>query len=128
MTKEEINLRIGKQIKKYRKENNMTLSDLSKLVNLNESTIQRYENGRIASISMNIIESFAQALHVPATVLLNWENETDSYYSDPEVAKYAEELRTNSDMRLLFDAAQGISKDDLNLVVNIIKDLKKRSK
>ena len=128
MTKEQINLRIGKQIKKYRKQKNMTLSDLSKLVNLSESSIQRYENGKIASISMNVIENFAQALNVPATVLLNWENENEGYYTNADVAKYAEELRQNSDMRLLFDVAQDISKEDLELIVNIIKDLKKRSK
>lgn len=119
---------IGNKIKSLRLKHKMTLYSLSQKINLSESTIQRYENGKIASISMNVIENFAQALNVPATVLLNWENENEGYYTNADVAKYAEELRQNSDMRLLFDVAQDISKEDLELIVNIIKDLKKRSK
>jgi len=30
----------------------------------------------------------------------------DSYYIDPEVAEYANKLKDNPDMRLLFDAAE----------------------
>lgn len=120
---------IGNQIKKYRKARHMTLLDLSKLVNLSESTLQRYESGLIHNISTDVIENFATALNIPVTVLLSYENEnSNGYYTNDDVAEYAEQLRTNSDMRLLFDVAKDISKEDLTLVVNIIKDLKERDK
>lgn len=50
------------------------------------------------------------------------------YYTDPEVAQYAEELRTNPNMRLLFSAAKDISKEDMEKAVEFVEFLKSQSK
>lgn len=46
------------------------------------------------------------------------------YYTDPEVVKLAEELRTNPEKRILFDASKDLSKDDIDIVLNLINGLK----
>lgn len=48
------------------------------------------------------------------------------YYADPEVAEMANKLKNNPDMRILFDAAEDMSKDDIEFVVDMIDKLKKR--
>lgn len=46
------------------------------------------------------------------------------YYSDPDVAALAEELRTDPNRRILFDATKDLSKDDIDIVLNLINGLK----
>ena len=50
--------------------------------------------------------------------------DSQSYYADPEVAALAEELRTNPNRRILFDATKNLSKDDIDIVLNLINGLK----
>ncbi|WP_295245100.1 helix-turn-helix transcriptional regulator [Veillonella sp.] len=61
---------IGNKIKSLRLKNNMTLYSLSQKINLSESTIQRYENGLINSISLDVINKFANAFNISATYFL----------------------------------------------------------
>lgn len=118
----------SKNLKFYMNLYNKTRNEVSKALGVSYTTFASWENGTNYP-RIDKIEMLANYFKVSkADLIENKYKEQTHYYEDPEVAKYAEELRTNSDMRLLFDAAQDISKDDLNLVVNIIKDLKKRSK
>lgn len=50
----------------------------------------------------------------------------EGYYTDPEVAELAEELRTNPEYRILFDASKDLTKEDINTVLKIIEGLKAR--
>ena len=47
------------------------------------------------------------------------------YYFDPETAKKAQELFENKDMRMLFEAAQGASPEDLQMAATLLAKLKK---
>ena len=58
---------------------------------------------------------------------MGWDSDTpanNGYYTDPEVAQLAEELRTNPEKRILFDASKDLSKDDIDIVLNLIHGLK----
>lgn len=55
---------IGKRIKQRRLELEMTQEDLGKRLNLNKSTIQRYESGAISSIKLPVLQAIAQKLNV----------------------------------------------------------------
>ena len=46
------------------------------------------------------------------------------YYTDPTVNAYAEQLRTNPNMRLLFDATKDMTKEDIDYVVDLVNRLK----
>lgn len=53
-------------------------------------------------------------------------SENEQYYNDPSVSEYAQAIKDNPDLRLLFDASKDMSKDDINFVINTIEMLKKR--
>lgn len=118
---------LNRNIKKARLQQNMTLDDVAKIVGVSKQTIQRYESGVIGNIPSDKIEKIAIALHTTPGALMGWDSDTptnDGYYTDPEVAQLAEELRTNPEKRILFDASKDLSKDDIDIVLNLIHGLK----
>ena len=48
--------RVGNNIKKYRKEADLTLKQLGERVSLSEATIQKYENGNIKTIDTELLK------------------------------------------------------------------------
>lgn len=138
MERDDFNKALGKRIKTIRKINGLTLFELGKAVGISESTAQRYEDGKIKSVSIDMVRKFSQALNTPLQDLMGWDKnthiessiqaESSGYYTDPEVAQIAKELRTNPDRRILFDASKDLNKDDIDTVLKIIDGLKARDK
>jgi repressor LexA len=58
------NIEIGKRIRTKREECGLTQEELGKAVDLNKSTIQRYESGKIEKIKLPVIQAIAQKLQV----------------------------------------------------------------
>ena len=58
------NTEIGNRIKYARDLRGATLDDIAKKVGVTKSTIQRYENGKINTIKIPVVESIAIALNV----------------------------------------------------------------
>ena len=48
------------------------------------------------------------------------------YYEDPDVSEYAQAIKDNPNLRILFDASKDMSKADIDFVINTIEMLKKR--
>lgn len=119
---------IGRNIYHARKLSGMTLEELSKHIGISRQTLSRYENGIIGNIPSDRIEKIAIALNVSPAQLMGWEemngNPEEEYYTDPAVNEYAEQLRTNPNMRLLFDATKDMSKEDIDYVVDLVNRLK----
>lgn len=64
------NIEIGNRIKYARNLRDVTLDDIAKKVGVAKSTIQRYENGKINSIKLPVVESIAISLNVnPAWIV-----------------------------------------------------------
>lgn len=49
-------LRVGNNIKKYRKECGFTLKELSEKIGLTEATVQKYEAGNIKKIDAEMLK------------------------------------------------------------------------
>ena len=49
-----------------------------------------------------------------------------NYYNDQKVSEYAQAVKDNPNLKLLFDASKDMSKDDIDFVINTIEMLKKR--
>lgn len=115
-------------IRKLRKQHGLTMKELAQKVGVSEGTISRWESGEIANMKRNYIAALSKVFSIPPTDFLDISDNRDAeqYYIDPEVAEYANKLKDNPDMRLLFDAAEDMSKDDIDFVVNLIEGLKKR--
>ena len=132
-------MRIGERIKQRRLELGYTADALAKLLNKNRATIYRYENGDIENMPIDVLEPLAKALNTTPAYLMGWQephqqnksiisNQTEGYYVDPETAEYAEMLRTRPEMRMLFSASRGISKEEMEEAVNYIEFIKSRNK
>lgn len=125
-----INKEIGERIKTIRKQKGITLADLGARLGISESNMQRYESGKIASVSIDFINRLAPILEVKPDWLIGWDKEPtpQGYYIDSETAEYAEYLRTRPSARLLFSASKGISKEEMQEAVNYIEFIKSRNK
>ena len=121
-----INKEIGERIKAIRKQKGITLADLGARLGISESNMQRYESGKIASVSIDFINRLAPILEVKPEWLIGWDKDDtpQGYYLDSETAEYAEMLRTRPEMRVLFSASRGISKEDMEKAVEYIELLK----
>lgn len=132
-------MRIGERIKQRRLELGYTADTLAKLLNKNRATIYRYENGDIENMPIDVLEPLAKALNTTPAYLMGWQEphqgststlskQTEDYYLDAETAEYAEMLRTRPEMRMLFSASRGISKEEMEEAVNYIEFIKSRNK
>lgn len=66
---------IGGNIKRRRRELEMTLEDLSKQVGVSRQTLSRYETGVIGNIPSDKIELLAKALCTTPASLMGWDDE-----------------------------------------------------
>lgn len=129
-------MRIGERIKQRRLELGYTADALAKLLNKNRATIYRYENGDIENMPIDVLEPLAKALNTTPAYLMGWQEphqqnkstQKEGYYVDPETAEYAEMLRTRPEMRMLFSASRGISKEEMQEAVNYIEFIKSRNR
>lgn len=69
------NERVGQRIKKLRKDKKISMARLGELVKLHESTINRYEQGKIKSLDIDKIKDFAKALDTTPAYLMGWDED-----------------------------------------------------
>ena len=67
--------RVGNNIKKYRKEKDITLKELADKIGLTEATVQKYEAGNIKKIDVEMLKKIADALGVLPESLTEWGKE-----------------------------------------------------
>lgn len=125
-----INKEIGERIKTIRKQKGITLADLGARLGISESNMQRYESGKIASVSIDFINRLAPILEVKPEWLIGWDKDDtpQGYYLDSKTAEYAEYLRTRPGARMLFSAAKDITKEEMEETVKYIEFLKSKHK
>ena len=88
MERSEFNKLLGKRIKNARKSKNITLLELGKLVGISESTVKRYEDGSIKSVSIDMLKNFAVALNVHPSDLMGWsKNMIDLSMEEKDIVK-----------------------------------------
>lgn len=110
---------------------NLSQADLSKMTGIRSSSISDWLKGKYEP-KQDKIAIIADALNVSPVWLIGYDddnsNQTEGYYLDTETAEYAEMLRTRPEMRLLFSASRGISKEDMEKAVEYIELLKLKHK
>nr|DAF51834.1 MAG TPA: Repressor protein CI [Podoviridae sp. ctf5T2] len=73
------------------------------------------------------IEMLANYFRVnKADLIENKYAKNETYYNDPAVTEYAQAIKDNPELKILFDASKDMSKDDIDFVLNTIEMLKKR--
>ncbi len=121
--------------KTLRTANGYTQEDLAVRLNVSRSRLGMYENGS-REPDFETLMKIADFFNVTTDYLIG-RNDKNIYppeyriqdnkasaHINPEVARIAEELSKNKDLRILFDAARGSKPQDLKLATSILKRLK----
>ena len=123
-------MELYKNIKRRREELGMTQTKLAELTGYADKTaISKIESGHI-DLSQSKIITFAKALKTTPSDVMGWDdntvqtNEQDTYYTDPETAKIAQEIFDDPDLRILFDAARDCRPEDLKMAAEMLKRFK----
>ncbi len=69
---------IGERIKKRREENGLSLQDVADQLDVNRSSVMRWENGETSRIKLPIVEKLAQILQTSPGYLMGYKNFDDS--------------------------------------------------
>lgn len=130
---------IGELIKKYREQNNLSMQEFANRSGLSKAYIGMLEKvinpstGKPISPSLPKMQAIARAMNMSLDDLLpKLESDQEviintqpqGYYTDPETAAYAEELRTNPELKVLFSASKDLTKEQMKEAYNYIKFLK----
>lgn len=65
-------MKFGNNVKKYRKERDLTLKELAEKIGLTEATVQKYEAGNIKKIDVEMLKKISDALRVAPEQLTGW--------------------------------------------------------
>lgn len=106
-----------------------TQADLVNDLNINKSTISTWINGTKMP-RMNKIEMLANYFGVEKSDLIEKKisDVEQGYYTDPDAAEYAEYVKSNPNIRILFSAAKDVSKESLEKTVEYIQFLKSKER
>ena len=74
---------IGGKLRQRRKELEMTMLEVAKLVGVSEATVSRWESGDIANMRRDKIALLAKALQVSPSFIMGWDNKTTSVPVEP---------------------------------------------
>lgn len=103
-----------------------TQSEVAKEIDVSPQTFNTWTQG-IAIPRMGKIQRLADYFHIEKSVLLDKASQEQTYYTNPETAKVAQEIFDNSDLRILFDAAKDSSPEQLKLAAEMLRQFKKTS-
>ena len=118
---------IGARLKALRLDRGLTQDEVGKRVLVSKQTLYKYENDIVTNIPVDKIELLAEVYHVTPAYIMGWEqpeedvDDSSSYYDDPEVAAIANEMKENPNIRVLFDASRGLSKESIEEVRRFVE-------
>lgn len=118
---------MGNRIKEIRKSKDMTLLQLSELLGVSESTVQRYESGNIKNLKYETIVALAELFGCTPGYLMGWDSD-DGHYNDGETLELAKKLFENEELHALFKAAEDADPEDLEAVHNMLLALKRKER
>lgn len=109
----------GEQMKKRRKQLNMSADELAEKLGVSRSTIFRYEKGDIDKVPAEYIDKLAKALSTTPAYLMGWEEnlETSTDFipkmmSNPSIVEHVKLLieLSESDKKSVFDMIEFLHK------------------
>lgn len=115
----------AKRLIELRKSKGISQKELANYIDVSPSLVGMYEQGR-RKPSFEILEAIADYFNINIDTLYGKDEIEAPYYIDPVVSEYAQAVKDNPDLKLLFDASKDMSKSDIDFVVTMIENLKKR--
>lgn len=105
-------------LKELRKKHNISQKDLAREINVAPSTISMYEKGK-RSPNDELLKAIATYFDVSTDYLLGHIRKNDNKSDD--MYDYLEKIRSDRDMKVLFELASKVNKDQLNLAIEFLK-------
>lgn len=109
-------------LKKLRKDRGLSQIELAAKLSVSPGLIGMYETGN-RKPSFEMLEAIGDYFNVSTDYLRGKESGSE-YYLDPEVARLAQDLKDNPDIKVLFDASRNLSKEDIQFVIDMIERMK----
>ncbi len=133
MSKEQIALKL----KKYREQCGLSVKDVQQKLalmgfSISDKTIYGYESGHRQPdadtlMAMCVIYGIDDVFSAFGYRDTEAETVEESYEGDDEMWKLRDELRTRPEMQVLFSLSKRATKEDIEIVTNILKSLQKDS-
>lgn len=100
-------------------------ADVAKATGISPVMFSEWKSGKITCPKTDKLIKIADFLGCSVGYLAGTTDdptpETQGYYIDSESLKLAQEIRSNPDYRVLFDASQKLSPDDLKFVIQMVE-------
>lgn len=129
MSEDEVKKTFSKNLTYYLSLNNKTQKDLVDYTGISSSTVSNWCTGQKMP-RMDKIQSIANWLGLELSDLL--ESRTNkqqrTYYLNDEARQAAQDYSENKELKMLFDAARDVSKEDLILVHEMLKRMKDKER
>jgi len=107
-------------------ERNINQREIAQAVGVSESTVGKWLLLK-AIPRMGVIQKLADYFNVGKSYFLeDIPDQTQGYYTDPEVAELAEELGTNPELKVLFSTSRNLTKEQMQEAYDYIKYLKSK--
>lgn len=125
-------------LKKRRLELGLTLEEVAEAVGVGKSTVRKWEVGLIQNMRRDNIQKLAEALQLSPLDLLEFQENTNvnniygdhqknlDYFMDkPDFLELYKDIHESQNLQLLFDTAKDLTPQDLEMVLMIIKGIRK---
>ncbi|MEL7570784.1 MAG: helix-turn-helix transcriptional regulator [Eubacteriaceae bacterium] len=112
--------KLGDNLRKRRKELNLTLEEVANEAGITLSTYQRYEKGIIKNISSDKLEKLAVFLQTTPELLIGWDNITEIYRIK------LNKILANPSLEKLFEASENFTPKDIEFLTNLFIHFQER--
>ena len=127
MSDEEQKRIFSRNLSHYLSLNNKTQKEVADAIGVSPQTFNTWMQG-IALPRMGKVQKLSDYFNIGKSDLIDSKpkHEEESYYTNPETTKIAQQIYENKDLSLLFDAARDAKPEDLQTVHTMLLALKKK--
>ncbi len=116
-----------KKFEQLLEERGVTPYRVHKETGISTATLSDWKNGK-SQPKKDKIEKICEYFNVPLSYFYGEEESESKYYLNNETAEMAQKLFENKELRVLFDAAQDASPEDLKTTYDMLMALKKKER
>lgn len=113
---------MARRISELRKEKNMTLEDVAKIVGVGKSTVRKWETGMIKNMRRDKIATLAKALGTSPAYLLGWVDEEEQKKNDI-LSDIILKMRTDETFASVVENLYKLDKDKLETINQMLNTL-----
>ena len=86
---------IGERIKDRRKQLGLSAEDVAKILNVDRSTVYRYESSFIEKMPTTVLEPLAKALQTTPAYLMGWSGDSELHKKEDAITDIFKRLKDN---------------------------------